>query len=119
MLVIHTAADIIRILADAHGSQSIDLIEKHLIEKQAVRHLATIRTVAQQVVCSAKDMEQADGERMLRLPNFLNLSPEAQKLKDTFYNLMVCQRLNIYKGPMLTISIARPYIGLGWEEGLQ
>jgi len=57
MLVIHTAADIVRILADAHGSQSIDLIEKHLIEKQSCETSGHYpHGSLTKFVCSAKDM---------------------------------------------------------------
>lgn len=57
MLVIHTAADIVRILADAHGSQSIDLIEKHLIEKQSCETSGHYpHGSLTKFVCSAKAM---------------------------------------------------------------
>ncbi|KAK3332662.1 hypothetical protein B0T19DRAFT_416221 [Cercophora scortea] len=80
MLVIHTAADLVSIMADANDSQRTGLIEK-----KARNVMGTIRALAQQVVCSAEDMECADGEGVLRLPGLL---PAVETLNIAFHKLM-------------------------------
>ncbi|KAK3690249.1 hypothetical protein B0T22DRAFT_441661 [Podospora appendiculata] len=68
MLVIHTAADLVSIIAGANDSQRIGPIEK-----QARNVMGTIRALARRVVCSTEDMECADGEafhKLMRDPTF-------------------------------------------------